>query len=435
MRWFLGALILLAVALAFGLSLLAYAMYALLGIMFVSRAVSRLWITSIEADRECNRLTAGIGERIAVVINLRNRGLMPIAWLLLEDVLPRTALMFNPPDLGVEGRRMQLRMVGSRARSTILYQLHCNRRGYFQIGPLVLETGDLFGLHRRYRVATEPHFLLVYPQVVPLAGYDIASRRPIGEIRIQHRLYEDPTRIAGVRRYEAGDPLNRVHWRATARTGVLHSKVYESSTIAGATILLDFHQSAHDPKDEPYRSELAATAAASLANAVYEMGQQIGLISNCRDAADRIRQEGWSYDLRSREAARRAASMLDKSERLRPVVIPTRTGPEQLLEIFQSLARAELTDGLDFPQLVAETMSRLPRDATIVAILPQASPATLLTLQMLRRRGYAVEAILNTFSEYDYGLAAAMLTSVGIPAHQLKDENSVAEICRQFVLR
>ncbi len=435
MRWFLGALALLAIGWAFGLSLLAYAMYALLGIMLVSRVVTQIWITNIEAQRECNRLTAGIGERIAVVINLRNRGVLPIAWMLLEDVLPRAALMFKPPDLGVEGRRMQLRMVGSRSHSTILYQLHCNRRGYFQIGPLVLETGDLFGLHRRYRVATEPHFLLVYPQVVPLAGYDIASRRPIGEIRIQHRLYEDPTRIAGVRRYEAGDPLNRVHWRATARTGVLHSKVYESSTIAGATILLDFHQSGHDPKDEPYRSELAATAAASLANAVYEMGQQIGLISNCRDAADRIRQEGWSYDLRSREAARRAASMLDKSERLRPVVVPTRTGPEQLLEIFQSLARAELTDGLDFPQLVAETMSRLPRDATVVAILPQASPATILTLQMLRRRGYAVEAILNMFGEYDYGLAAAMLTSVGIPAHQLKDENSVAEICRQFALR
>jgi len=43
------------------------------------------------------------------------------------------------------------------------YQLKCNRRGYHQIGPLVVETGDLFGLHRRYRVLTSPHFLLVYP--------------------------------------------------------------------------------------------------------------------------------------------------------------------------------------------------------------------------------------------------------------------------------
>jgi len=435
MRWYLGAVLLLVIALVFGLSLLAYAMYALLGVMLVSRAMSRAWITNLTAERECNRLTANIGERIAVVINFQNRGLLPIAWLLLEDVLPRAALLFDPPDLGVEGRRMQLTMVGSRSRSTILYQLRCNRRGYYQVGPLVLETGDLFGLHRRYRVATDPHFLLVYPQVAPLSGYDIASRRPIGEIRIQHRLYEDPTRISGVRRYEAGDPLNRVHWRATARTGLLHSKVYESTTIAGATILLDFHQAAHNPKDEPYRSDLAVTAAASLANAVYEMGQQIGLISNCRDAADRIRQEGWSYDMRSREAARRAASMLDKSERLRPVIVPTRRGPETLLEILQSLARAELTDGLDFQHLIAETMSRLPRDATVVAILPQTTAGAVLALEMLRRRGYAVTAILNNYDEYEFARGAGLLTAAGIGAQHLKDETSVAEICRQFALR
>ena len=90
-----------------------------------------------------------------------------------------------------------------------------------------------------------------------------------------YRLYEDPTRIAGVRRYEAGDPLNRVHWRATARTGVLHSKVYEPSTVVGVTLLLDFHIAAHDPRHEPVRSELAITAAASIANAVYLLGQRL----------------------------------------------------------------------------------------------------------------------------------------------------------------
>ena len=166
-------------------------------------------------------------------------------------------MIYQPPSLGVAGPAIAIGDAAQPRQGTpCSISCECNRRGYYQIGPLVLETGDLFGLHRRYRVATEPHFLLVYPEVVPLEGYDIASRRPIGEIRLQHRLYEDPTRIAGVRRYEAGDPLNRVHWRATARTGVLHSKVYEPSTVAGATLLLDFHQASYAAKDEPYRSEL-----------------------------------------------------------------------------------------------------------------------------------------------------------------------------------
>ena len=71
---------------------------------------------------------------------------------------------------------------------------------------MVLETGDLFGLHRRFRVVTDPVYILVYPKVVPLPGYDLASRRPIGEIRLTHRLFEDPTRIAGVRGVPARRP-------------------------------------------------------------------------------------------------------------------------------------------------------------------------------------------------------------------------------------
>ena len=144
--------------------------------------------------------------------------------------------------------------------------------------PLVLETGDLFGLHRRYRVLTSPSFLLVYPEVVPLEGYDIASQRPIGEVRISHRLFEDPTRISGVRQYQSGDPLNRVHWRATARTGLLHSKVYEPSMITGATIVLEFNEAAYDTRSEPYRSELAVTTAASLAHSMRPSGSRIRTI-------------------------------------------------------------------------------------------------------------------------------------------------------------
>src|SRR5437660_7374531 len=150
-------------------------------------------------------------------------------------------------------------------------------RGYYQIGPMVMESGDLFGLHRRYCVDAEPHYLLVYPRTVPLEGYDLASRRPIGDVRLVHRLYEDPTRIVGIRPYEAGDPLNRVHWRATARTGQLHSKVYDPSTMAGAMLLLDLHHAGYPARGEPRRSDLAVTTAVSLANAVALLSQQVGL--------------------------------------------------------------------------------------------------------------------------------------------------------------
>ena len=435
MKWFAGAVLLLLVALALDLGLLAYAMYALLGVMIVSRMLARTWSESLSAERECNRFSVQQGDKVAVVITIENRGVLPVAWLLLEDLLPVRALAGEPPALGVVGSRLQLAMLKGRGRKAVFYQLQCNRRGYYQIGPLILETGDLFGLHRRYRVLTSPHFLLVYPRVVPLEGFDLASRRPIGEVRMSHRLYEDPTRIAGVRRYEAGDPLNRVHWRATARTATLHSKVYEPSTVAGATILLEFHQAAYAPKDEPYRSELAVTAAASIANALYQMGQQVGLVTNGRDAADRIRQEGWDYDLRSRKAARRAAGMLEQSDRLQPLVVETQRGPEQLMRILETLARVELTDGLDFAQLVTETASRLPGDATVIALLPAATARSAVALGNLRRKGLAVTAILNLYDQGDFEEAAGRLAAEGIEARRLRNPEEIVTICREQVLR
>jgi uncharacterized protein (DUF58 family) len=435
MKWLAGAILLLVFAIVFGLDLLAYAMYVLLTVMLVSRFLTRNWAESLVASRECNRLTAEIGEHVAVVVTLKNTGRWPVAWILLEDLLPRDALLFDPPRLKIGGRRVQLTMLKGAGRKTMNYQLTPTRRGYYQLGPLVLETGDLFGLHRRYRVLTDPHFLLVLPKVLPLTGYEVASKRPIGEVRMTYRLYEDPTRISGVRAYERGDSLNRIHWRATARTGTLHSKVYEPSTVAGATILMEFHTAAHEKKHEPHRSELAVTAAASIANAVYLLNQQIGLVTNGRDAVDRVRFEGWAHDHRSRAAALASASVRDKSDRLAPLIVPTRRGPEQLVRILETLARMELTDGLPLPALIEEAASRMPRDATVIAILPPGSTESAIALGNLRRRGFAVTVLLNLFEEWDFADAAAPFLAENIDTRHLKDEESIMEICRSFALR
>jgi uncharacterized protein (DUF58 family) len=298
-----------------------------------------------------------------------------------------------------------------------------------------VESGDLFGLHRRFRVETKPHFVLVFPKVIPLEGYNLASRRPIGEVRLTHRLFEDPTRISGVREYQPGDALNRVHWRATARMGALHCKMYEPSCIAGSTLLLDFHSAGYAARSEPHRSDLAVTAAASLANAVYQMGQQIGFITNGRDAADRILQEGYRHEFRTRALALDTVKMQDRSDRLRPVVVPTRRGAEQLMRILEALARVELTDGLTFSQLVVEATSRLPRDATVVALLPDVPAETAIALGSLRRRGYAVTALVVMYDDENVLECLGRLIAEGIDVRRIDSEEAIAGVCSREMVR
>ena len=450
MRWLLGAIFLLIIGIVFQLGLLVYSMYALLGVILLSRWLARHWIENVTAHRESNRHTVEIGERVAVIVDLSNSSGIPIPWLLVEDSLPRDALSCKPPKLKVDGRRVALIQMGPNGKKSIRYQLNFATRGYYQIGPLMLESGDLFGLHRRYKVVTEPHFVMVYPKVIPLSGYDLSSRRPIGEIRMAHRLFEDPTRLAGVREYQRGDSFNRIHWKATASTGKLHSRIYDPSTVAGATIILDFHKDMYPAQGEPHRSELAITTVASLANAVCQMGQQIGLVTNGRDAADRIREEGWRREFRTRNAAKQSVGMSSSSDRLRPVIVETQRGFEQFQRIRESLARLELTDGLSFSELLMEATSLLPRDATVVAVLGDVTTETAIALGNMRRSGFAVYAIVvlqggetslgsadgTRFMDSDGMIdKIGRLIAEGINVRHIDNEAAISDLCSEQLIR
>jgi uncharacterized repeat protein (TIGR01451 family) len=434
MKWFAGALLLLLAALILESGLLAYAMYVLLGLLLLSRFLARSWIENLSVTRRCDRTTAEVGDTVGITVTVRNEGVLPTPWVLLEDVVPAAAGILGKLRLQVRKKRLKIALLGIRGETKLQYRLEFKMRGYYQIGPLVLESGDLFGLHRRYRVGSAPHFVLVYPRVLPLENYDIASRRPIGELRLSHRLFEDPTRIAGIRAYEAGDPLGRIHWRATARTGQLHCKVYEPSCLAGATLLLDLHRSSYHSQGEPYRSDLAVTAAATLAHAVYQLGQQVGLITNGRDAAERIHQEGWAHDFRTRREALKNAAAQDEEEHLRPLVVETRRGVEQFRRILETLARAELSDGLLFSELIAETRGRLPRDASIIAILAEAPVDTVLALGDLRRHGFAVTAVLVMCTEEERTRAHGRLLGEGVRVRHFHDEPSLIALCQRQLI-
>ncbi|AWM38372.1 hypothetical protein GobsT_34980 [Gemmata obscuriglobus] len=407
MKWFLAIALLIGAALALQAGLVAFAGYVLLGVYLLSRYLARRWVHDLEATRECDSSPREVGESTAVTVTLSNAGAIPIAWVLVEDLLPDFAVKARTPRITAKGKRVQVVTLGSRGTKTIRYKVTFQMRGYYPLGPTLLETGDVFGLHRRHRVIGKPVYVMVYPKVVALPKYNFASERPIGEVRLQNRLFEDPTRTAGVRQYVQGDPLQRVHWKVTARTGQLHCRIYEPTTLAGATILVDFHQDGYHKRGEPFRSELAITTAASLAYLVSVLNVQIGFASNGRDAADRIREDALAAESEeaqreghtTREEARDRFELADGSDRVRPVVVDTRRGFDQYQQIREALARLELSDALTFGQLALEMAGRMPRDATVIALLPRVPAETAIALGTLKRQGFAVSAILIGLDE------------------------------------
>ena len=437
-RWLWFVLALVGASLALQAGLVAFAGYVLLGVLLLTRYLAKAWITHVEGSRECKAEPLQVGDSVDVTVKLKNTGTLPVGWLLVEDMLPEFALKQRPPRVSIKGRRITVLYIPRGKTKVIKYKITFAVRGYYQIGPTFVETGDVFGLHRRHRVLTEPAFVLVLPRILPLAQYEFASKRPIGEVRLANRLFEDPTRTAGVRPYQVGDPLQRVHWRATARTGELHVRVYEPTSLAGATVLIDFHADGYFSRGEPARSELAVTAACSIAHAVSLLNQQIGFASNGRDAAERIRAEALEKatpeeededGFETRNDARARFEEVAQTDRLRPVQVPTRRGYDQFEKIRESLARLEQTDGMTFARLVMEVAPRMPKDATVIALLPRVPVDTSVALGQLRRQGFAISVILIGLTDEDEPVAHGRLLAEGVrDVRHIRNEDELQAI-------
>jgi len=433
-RWLVVIVALIGLALALQAGLVAFAGYVLLGVYLLSRYLAKAWVTNLSAERVFHSDPLEVGDTVEMTVRLTNTGTMPVGWVLIEDMVPEEAV--RKRRLTIKGRRIAVLFLRPLQTRTVKYKVTFDGRGYWPLGPFMAETGDVFGLQRRHRLLAPPAYVMVLPKMLPLRKYDFASTRPVGEVRLANRLFEDPTRTAGVRPYQIGDPLQRIHWRATARTGTLHSRVFEPTSLAGASLLVDMHTDGYPKRGEPYRSDLAVTTMCSIAYAVSLLNQQLGLASNGRDAAERIRDEALEagepepeLGHATRSEVRDRFEMLEQSNRLRPVVVDTRRGFDQFERIRETLARLELTDGRTFAEMAIEVAPRLPRDATVVAILPRVPVESALALGLLRRQGFAVSAVLVGMAEDgsdDRAVAAGRLIAEGV--RDVRFVNTEAEL-------
>jgi hypothetical protein len=116
--------------------------------------------------------------------------------------------------------------------------------------------------------------------------------------------------------------------------------------------------------------------------------------------------------------------------------VPTRRGVEQFQGIRSLLARVELTDGMPFGNFVAEITPRLPRDASVIAILPAVPIESAVTLSNLQRQGFAVSVVLVMIDKENIEKAFGRLMAEGVrDVRHLVSEQALADLCSQSLHR
>ena len=308
----------------------------------------RIWwdqcFRGLTYKRKFSAVRAFHGEEISLDLEVVNAKPLPITRLEVADSATSNIEILNRSlEVGESPNSRFLRALyslGMYERVNYRYRIACRTRGWHRFGPVSLSASDPLGMVSRRVTHSGVEGFLVYPRIVPITHLVVPARQPFGDFTPLQSLVEDPLRMAGVREYVPGDSPKRVHWRATARTGTMQTRVYEPSASPVAAIFLDTITFSYLWEGQNSDLlELAVTTAASLANQLLSGRHQVGLYAN--------------------------APMPGRS---RSVRVPPGRRAGQLTRILGDLAMLMPAFGERIERMVVEELPRLPWGSTIVIV-------------------------------------------------------------------
>jgi uncharacterized protein (DUF58 family) len=350
--------IILAIAIVLREDFVLTLFYFVIGTYAVSRWWSGRALKSVKVSRTFND-RAFLNDKVTIRLDVQNTGSLPVPWLRLNDSLP-TELV------GAEAFRKVISL-GPRSRRRFEYILQPSRRGYYQIGPLFLYSGDVLGMSEdRARQGIVDH-LTIYPRIIPFASLHLPSRSPMGTLRHHQPIFEDPTRVRGKRDYVAGDSLRNVDWKATATLGRMQVKQFEPSIALETAIFLDLNTSDYYYRSSNDATELGIVVAASIANWVAAHKQTVGLATN---GSDMLSADG------------------------RAALLAPAKGRGHLMRILDVLARIQANDSASYLDLLRHERVHMAWGTTMVLITGSANDALFDELFQARRAGMNVVLIL-----------------------------------------
>ena len=208
-------------------------LYVCAGLYLWARWHTPRALTRVSATRSFNT-HAFLGEALQVRVTVENSSIFNLPWLRVADGLP-----WELRDVKTLNEIVALPRRRSRSLS---YSIKTRRRGYYRIGPLILETGDLFGLFPEQRHTASVEHITVYPRLRPIAELRLPSRLPFGTIASHQRLFSDPSRPSGVRDYRSTDSLRHINWKASSHAGALKVRHFQPAISMESVVLLNLNR-------------------------------------------------------------------------------------------------------------------------------------------------------------------------------------------------
>lgn len=372
-RWVSMGVIAFLAAVIFDIQALMAMSAFLLLVVSIAWLWSRSTLSGIAYRRKFHHTHVFPDETTEVEIVVENRKWLPVTWMQIDDTWPSAfpttddkymSRSDGDPTVGFLMNAYSLRWY-ERVRRR--FELKGLKRGLYDVGPANLLSGDPFSLFERLYVKDDRRqYLVVYPETKTIEELGFPLHDPFGDKRVQRRLFEDPNRIMGVRDYQPQDSFRTVHWKATARTGNLQTKIFEPTR--GISLVLALNIASFENYWHGYwpaMLEYSLTMASSIAKWAFEEGYAVGI--SCNGAVARSDQ-------------------------------PFRLAPSrrynQLKRLLEMLASMRYYVTAEFGQHLLQESPRLPVGASFVVISPYISDMIATSSLRLKQNGRRVSWVV-----------------------------------------
>lgn len=207
--------------------------------------ISGLYLLVVSRRLDCSQAMDNVecvrGSSNALSVHLGNAGVLPLVRL-------EATFSISDADGGdAETISSSMVLAGRESRDFAL-DVDFDHVGVYLAGLESVEVFDLLGLFSRTVRVGRRCSVRVVPRVQRidrLGGSELVATDATRSVRT---TISDDMDYAAVRDYRPGDPMKTVHWKMAARgDGHLYTKLFESQTNPGTTVLLDFYCTEPDP--------------------------------------------------------------------------------------------------------------------------------------------------------------------------------------------
>lgn len=340
---------LFVVALSSGVDMLFYVAYLVLFLVGATWYWTRSAVTSMHVKRDVSQGYVHLGDEIELTYELTNDSRLGKIWL---EVYEES----NWPE-PLPGRVLS---IGPRTTKRWKVAVPALHRGRFHVGPVIVRSGDPFGIFSAEHRARYDALILVYPRIVPLPYWTVPGSLHEGNVLTGRRSLQATSMVMGIRDYRPGDAFNHIHWKTSARHRSLQVKEFELDRTADLWIFLDLERHWHSGEGERSTEERAVTIAASVISKALHEHRTVGLVATGR-APGRFHPD---------------------------------RGTKQFGKLMQYLAEVEPAASHSIGELLVETLPHLRRGASALVITPSVDKTWVKPILAFREAGVRSQAVM-----------------------------------------